>query len=424
MTDATPSSAPLAGDPEQPFATAPGDVSRSDPAVFAAQELRLISALVMLLGVGLFLALPFVLSIGSVVFLPLVTALILSVVLAPLADQLLRLGIPNALASMLALLFFILVLLVVIALIVQPALALVDDVPAMVSKASQQMVRLRSSFDWINDINRALARVSGRPPTREVIVATPSIIEQLAVATPSVILETLLTILMCYFMIESRLRLRRHLLLDRTSVGSSLKAARLLREIQDRVGTYILTVATINGGVGLITTAGAWALGWNAPIMWGGIAALLNFLPYIGPLTMIGVLALVGLATYDTVPLGMIAPVAYLALHTIEANIVTPSILGRRFTVNPVLILFSFSYFTWVWGVLGALLSVPILITLSAAFEHLGKPNLVGFAFGEPLFPRLPEVAAGEETTGGPAESQVAAVAAAVGLPHAGPVAD
>ena len=374
----------------QPFATAESEAVRSDPAIFAAQELRLTSALVMLLGIGLFLALPFVLSIGSVVFLPLVTALMLSVVLSPLADQFLRTGLPNAIASMLAVLVLVLFLLVAITLIVQPALALVDDVPAMVRNATQQIVKLRSSFDWLNDISKALARVSGRPATREVVVATPSLIEQLAVATPSVILETLLTFLMAYFMVESRLRMRRHLLLDRTSVGSSLKAARLLREIQDRVGTYILTVAMINVGVGAITALGAWLLGWNAPIMWGGIAALLNFVPYIGPLSMIGVLALVGLSTASSIGPALIAPAAYLCLHAIESNVVTPSILGRRFTVNPVLILFSFSYFTWVWGVLGALLSVPILITLTATFEHLGKPNLIGFIFGEPLFPNLP----------------------------------
>ena len=142
-------------------------------------------------------------------------------------------------------------------------------------------------------------------------------------------------------------------------------------------------------------------MGWNAPIMWGGIAALLNFLPYIGPLTMIVVLGLVGISTYDTVALGLIAPLGYLGLHMIEANVVTPSILGRRFTVNPVLILFSFSYFTWIWGVLGALLSMPLQITLAAAFEHLGKPNLIGFIFGEPLFPTLPEVATGEQAATG-----------------------
>jgi predicted PurR-regulated permease PerM len=394
--------------PRQPFATAESEVVRSDPAIFAAQELRLTSALVMLAGIGLFLALPFVLSIGSVVFLPLVTALMLSVVLSPLADQFLRTGLPNPLASMMAVLMLVLFLLVTVTLIVQPALALVDDVPGMVSRATQQIVKLRSSFDWLNDINRALARVSGRPPTREVVVATPSLIEQLAVATPSVILETLLTFLMCYFMVESRLRMRRHLLQERSSAGSSLKAARLLREIQDRVGTYILTVAMINVGVGAITATGAWLLGWNAPIMWGGLAALLNFIPYIGPLSMIGVLALVGLSTAPTIGEAMIAPAAYLALHAIESNLVTPSILGRRFTVNPVLILVSFSYFTWVWGVLGALLSSPILITLTATFEHLGKPNLVGFVFGEPLFPHLPGVAAGEPPTGDATEAQVA----------------
>lgn len=388
--------------PDQPAPPASGTDQR---AVFAAQELRLISALVMLLGIGLFLALPFVLSIGSVVFLPLVTALILSIVLSPLADQLIRTGLPNVLASMLAVLFFITLVMLTTGLILQPALALVDDVPAMVTRASQQIVKLRSNLDWINDVNRALARLSGRTPTREVVVATPSIIEQLAVATPSVVLETLLTLLMSFFLIESRVRMRRRLMHERTSTSSSIKAARLMREIQDRVGAYILTVAFINLGVGTITACGAWAMGWNAPIMWGGIAALLNFLPYIGPFTMIGVLGLVGISTYDTIALGLVAPLAYLALHTIEANVITPSILGRRFTVNPVLILFSFSYFTWIWGVLGALLSMPLLITLAATFEHLGKPNLIGFVFGEPLFPSLPTVAAHERTASAEPES-------------------
>ena len=390
---------------EQDFAVPP---VTPEPAVIAAQQLRLVSTLVVLIGFGLFLALPFVLSSGAVVFLPLVTAAILSIALSPLADQLMRVGLPNTVASALAILFFIALVAAVSALILQPAMALVDDIPTMVGRASRQLARLRNSLNWMNDLGSSFARITGRQVTREVVVASPSLVEQVAFATPSVLLETLLTLLMSFFMIESRLRLRQHLLFDRTSFGSSLKAARLVRSVQERVGTYILTVGFINLGVGVITASGAWAMGWNAPVMWGGIAALLNFLPYIGPLTMIGVLSLVGISTADTVGLGLVAPAAFLGLHAIESNVVTPSILGRRFTVNPVLILFSFSYFTWVWGVLGALLSVPILITLTAAFEHLGKPNLIGFIFGEPLFPRLPEVAAGEQTVGGPAAAQVA----------------
>lgn len=113
---------------------------------------------------------------------------------------------------------------------------------------------------------------------------------------------------------------------------------------------------------------------------------MLNFLPYIGPLTMLGLLALFGLGTADNPLIGLIPAASYLGLHTVESNIVTPSVLGARFTMNPVLILLALSYFSWIWGVTGALLSVPILLTITALIDHLGRPNLVGFIFGEPLF--------------------------------------
>jgi predicted PurR-regulated permease PerM len=137
--------------------------------------------------------------------------------------------------------------------------------------------------------------------------------------------------------------------------------------------------------VGLIVAGGAWGYGLAAPIMWGGLAFVLNFLPYIGPLTMMALLALVGLGTASTVALGLLPMLLYLGLHAIESNLSRPR-SWARFTVNPVSILLAISYFTWIWGVLGALLSVPILLTISALLEHLGHPNVVGFLFGEPLF--------------------------------------
>jgi predicted PurR-regulated permease PerM len=84
--------------------------------------------------------------------------------------------------------------------------------------------------------------------------------------------------------------------------------------------------------------------------------------------------------------MGLVPAGCFLCLHAVESNAITPAILGARFTMNPVLILIALSYFTWIWGVPGALLSVPILLTLTAMFDHLGHPNLVGFIFGEPLF--------------------------------------
>ena len=127
-------------------------------------------------------------------------------------------------------------------------------------------------------------------------------------------------------------------------------------------------------------------MGMDAPVMWGGLAMLLNFIPYVGPLAMVVLLGLFGLGSAESAFVGLIPAAAYLALHTVEANVITPSILGARFTMNPVLILLALSYFGWIWGVAGALLSVPILLTLTALADHLGRPNFIGFLFGEPLF--------------------------------------
>jgi predicted PurR-regulated permease PerM len=347
---------------------------------------RMVSALVLLGGLGLFLALPFVLSIGSVVFLPPVTAMIFTIILSPLADRLIRLGLPNVLASFLAIVVMLAVIVLALLLILQPAFDMVDQVPAMARNITDRFSELRGSFDWISDINRQIARLVGQTSRREVVLAGPSVIEQVVFATPSVVLEVLLTLLMSFFMIEARTRMKRRLLLDRQSFGASLRVARVLRDVQDRVANYILTVATINLGVGLTVAAGAWVFGLSAPIMWGGLAFVLNFLPYVGPLAMMALLALVGVGTSDTVLVGLFPMFAFLALHAVESNLVTPSILGVRFTLNPVSILFSISYFSWIWGAIGALLSVPILITIVALFEHLGKPNIIGFLFGEPLF--------------------------------------
>jgi predicted PurR-regulated permease PerM len=353
---------------------------------FADQELRLISALVVLLAIGLFLALPFVLSIGAVVFLPLVAAIVLTILLSPLADKLAGWGLPNFLASLLSIIVLMAVLAVALSVVLAPAITLYDEVPQMISQVGQHFSDIKMSIAWLSQLNDQIAAIVGTESGQQVVLAGPSILEQLAFATPTVLLEVLLTLLLAFFMIESRTRLRRRLLLDRKAVDSSLKAARVLREVQDRVAAYILTVGMINIGVGIVVAVGAWLMGMDAPIMWGGLAALLNFLPYVGPIVMIGLLALFGLGTADNMWVGMIPAAAYLGLHTVEANVITPSVLGARFTMNPVMILLALSYFSWIWGVAGALLSVPLLLTLTALVDHLGKPNLIGFLFGEPLF--------------------------------------
>ena len=357
---------------------------------FAAQELRLISSVVLLMALGLFLALPFVLSIGAVVFLPLVTAIVLTIILSPLADRLSQAGLPNILSSLLALIVFLAVVILALTAVFRPAVDLFDEVPAMLRRIGEHFSRLQAEFAWVSELNNQVLELTGREEEREVVLKTPTMLEQVAFATPTVLIEVLLTFLMAFFMIEGRVRMRRRLLLQRQHFGASVKAARVIRDVQDRVAAYILTVGLINLCVGVIVALGAWAMGVDAPVMWGGLAMLLNFLPYIGPLTMVVLLAMFGLGTAESPVVGIIPALAYLGLHTVESNVVTPSILGARFTMNPVMILIALSYFTWIWGVTGALLSVPILLTITALIDHLGRPNLIGFIFGEPLFATNP----------------------------------
>ncbi|MFM9936088.1 MAG: AI-2E family transporter [Novosphingobium sp.] len=346
---------------------------------------RLQSAIVLLLMAGLFMALPFVLSIGSVVFLPPVIAVVITIVLAPLADRLTRFGLPGMLASLITILTMAGVIVAALALILQPAFNMVDQVPDMLNVVGRRFAEVRGNLAWINDFNRQLARLTGHS-TREVVLASPSVIEQVAFATPSVVLETLLTLLMTFFMIETRIRVKRRLQSDQQASSASVRIARVMRDVQDRVAGYLLTVAQVNFGIGLIVAGGAWAYGLSAPIMWGGLAFVFNFLPYLGPLAITALLALVGLGTASSVAVGLLPALAFLALHAVEANFVTPAILGARFTVSPVSILLAISYFSWIWGVLGALLSVPILLIIEAMLENLGRPNLIGFLLGEPLF--------------------------------------
>ena len=218
-------------EPGEPLATTP----RKRTLSLAAEELRLVSALVVLMAIGLFLALPFVLSIGSVVFLPLVTAIILTIVLSPLADKLAQIGLPNFLASFLALALLLVVIALALSAVLRPALTLFQDVPAMIDRIGSHFNQLEGTLAWFAQINEKVAQIIGSTEGQQVVLAGPTMLEQLAFATPTVLLEVLLTFLMAFFMIEARVRVRRRLLLERQHFGATLKAARVMRDVQDRV---------------------------------------------------------------------------------------------------------------------------------------------------------------------------------------------
>jgi predicted PurR-regulated permease PerM len=148
------------------------------------------------------------------------------------------------------------------------------------------------------------------------------------------------------------------------------RAVDISHEIQQLISNYLLSVSLINLGLGIIVGGGLYWLGVPNAAMWGMLIALLNFVPYFGPVAGITLLAVVGLLTFDTLWQGLLPPAWYLLLHLLEANFITPVLLGRRFTLNPVVIFVSLIFWTWLWGVPGALLSVPILVSIKVICER------------------------------------------------------
>jgi predicted PurR-regulated permease PerM len=149
------------------------------------------------------------------------------------------------------------------------------------------------------------------------------------------------------------------------------RAVEISHEIQQNISNYLFSVSVINISLGAVASGGLYFLGIPNAGMWGMLVALLNFVPYFGPVSGMALLISVGLLTFETLWQAALPPLWYLLLHLVESNLITPVLLGRRFTLNPVVIFVSLIFWTWLWGVPGALLSVPILVSIKAVSDRV-----------------------------------------------------
>jgi predicted PurR-regulated permease PerM len=152
--------------------------------------------------------------------------------------------------------------------------------------------------------------------------------------------------------------------------------------------------------MGLLIALILYALDMPTPLMWGGIVAVLNYIPYLGPIASILLLALGGLMAFADPWYALLPALSFAVIHLVEANVITPSLVGRRLTINPLAILITLSFWAWVWGTTGALLAVPLLIILKTVLDAAGKPDVAGFLFEEGTLTNLHhEDAAAEEAS-------------------------
>jgi predicted PurR-regulated permease PerM len=189
--------------------------------------------------------------------------------------------------------------------------------------------------------------------------------------------------LVIFFFLAGWTRMRRRTITTRASFDGAMTTARVIQQVVDATSTYLGTITIVNIGMGLVLAFVLWLIDMPTPLMWGGIAALLNYIPYLGPIAAALLLALGGLMTYQDVWFALLPALIFIAIHLVEANLVTPAVVGRRLTVNPLLILLSLSFWAWVWGTTGALLAVPLLIIIRTVMDAAGRPDIAGFLFEE-----------------------------------------
>ena len=367
-------------------AAAPEDEGHSEPEAIAFRRDRLLAALTLISGVGLAIAMPFALRAGAEFFLPVTAALVIAIALVPMLEWLERRRVPSTLAAFTCVLLFIAAANIAVASIVLPAAEWVRLLPERIGRVRDTLAPLMEVYSdlerFLNDIVDEFGSHAAAP--RTVQLETPnSLLDIIATSAPFAAIQMFFALLVIFFFLAGWTRMRRRTITGRSSFDGAMTTARAIQQVVDATSTYLGTITIVNLGMGLTVALILYLLDMPTPLMWGGIVAVLNYIPYLGPIASALLLALGGLMAFADPWYAFLPALCFVGVHLVEANLITPFFVGKRLTINPLLILVALSFWAWVWGTTGALLAVPLLIIMKTVLDAAGKPDIAGFLFEE-----------------------------------------
>lgn len=321
------------------------------------------------------------------VMLPLTTAFVISIMLAPAAARLARAGLSQTGAA--GFVTFVAIVSIASLLIFsgRPAIAWAENVPELALKARQKLASLEEAVSTVKEVSDQVEEIAKIGEDQETVeaVAVKERPRAMSVtkAAPGAIVQFLFTWVLVFFLLAERNDFKRKLVAANRSMGAKVRAVRMFNHIEKQIGVYMLTMTTINACLGLCMGLAAWALGLPSPHIWGLLAALLNFVPFIGPAMLTVLLGLAGIVHYEE-PLMALAPASiFIALNFVESNFATPMILGVRMRVTPLAIIVAVSLLTFLWGPLGGVLAIPLLLILKAVCDATPVLSPLGVLIGE-----------------------------------------
>lgn len=346
---------------------------------------RLLAALTLIAGIALLIGLPFALKAGTEFFMPVTIAMVIAIALVPVLEWLERRRVPSWLASLICVVTFLAAANVALAAIVVPAIEFFRRLPERIDRIQSNLAPVLDLYASLEKyLNRTLMHLATTRGHAAPTAAAPppgSLIELFATSAPTVIVQVFFGILVVFFFLAGWSRTRRRTITSRASFGGAMATARVIQDVVDDVSAYLGTITVINLSLGAVVTFALWMLGMPYPLMWGGIVALFNYIPYFGPIVAALLLSVGGLMIFTDIWAALLPATIMVGCHLLEANAVTPFIVGHRLTISPVWILVSLSFWSWVWGTPGALLAVPLLIIIQTVVGAAGKPDIAGFLF-------------------------------------------
>lgn len=375
MVDQTADSAPASSTGLEPIIEVAAGTAENIES--ASNDLSLLRRLIL----GLFLiAFVCALYLGREFFMPVVLAFLIALTLTPIVRFLRKRGIPSGVSATFLVLIFAGAVGLLGYAVSGPAIELAKTAPTMGPQLAEKMKHFQEPLERLSQISHQIEEMTeaNQPGVTKVTMAQTGMLSWAAGGMLSFITSAAITLVLAIFLLASGTMFYEKIVQSFSSMSEKKRALRVVYDVEREISRYLLTIAIINTGLGAAVATGMWAIGMPTPLLWGAIATFLNFLPYIGALTTMMIVAFVSLLTFDSLSYALLAPAFVLCCNIAEGQFITPLIVGRRLELNAVAIFLAVAFWSWLWGLIGALIAVPILVVIKVFCDHFESLEATG----------------------------------------------
>jgi predicted PurR-regulated permease PerM len=334
---------------------------------------------------GIFALLIFVaLYFTGAIVLPIIFAFILNLLMQPAMRAFARLGLPRTAAAILVIAALLCGLAALGSSLSGPAAEWIAKAPATIPRLEERLSVLKVPIAQLRGMSEEIERIAGSSSAGRTTVAVegPGLGSVLFSGTRSLLQGFVATAVLLFFLLVSGDLFLRRLVEILPTFRDKKQAVEISHEIERNISAYLVTITLMNTAVGIATGLEAYLFGLSDPVLWGALAFVLNYMMIIGPLAVTIVLLLAGILTFDTGWQAILPAGVYFMIHLIEGESVTPMLLARRFTLNPVLVIVSLLFWQWMWGIAGVLLAVPVLAIFKIVCDRIRPLMALGHFLG------------------------------------------